>query len=107
MSRFAPAVLAQIALIVPAVAAADHHPMSSGANTAPTTDAQVAMIADKLDIAIDASTASVSAAVTLENKGAATKLLVGFPCATGDAAGRIDVPCKTKLVVTVDGKKVK
>lgn len=91
----------------PALAAADPHPMASGATPAPTTDAQVAMTEETLAIAIDLRTASVNAAVTLENQGPATTLVVGFPCAVGDDAGAIDVPCKVPLTVTADGKKVK
>lgn len=99
-------VFAALALGLP-VAAADPHPMSSGATPAPTTDAQVAMSAETLAIAIDQRAASVKAAVTLANPGAATKLVVGFPCAVGDDAGAIDVPCKIPLTVTVGGKRVK
>jgi hypothetical protein len=98
-------VFAALALALP-VAAADPHPMSSGATPAPTTDAQVAMSAETLAIAIDQRAASVKAAVTLANPGAATKLVVGFPCAVGDDAGAIDVPCKIPLTVTVGGKRV-
>ncbi len=101
-----PFALAALALAAP-VAVADPHPMSSGATPAPTTDAQVAMTAETLAIAIDQRAASVKAAVTLANQGPATKLVVGFPCAVGEAAGAIDVPCKVPLTVTVAGKRVK
>lgn len=99
-------VLAALAL-APSLVAADPHPMSSGATPAPTTDAQVAMSAETLAIAIDQRAASVKAAVTLTNPGPAAKLVVGFPCAVGDDAGAIDVPCKIPLTVTVGGKRVK
>lgn len=87
-------------------AAADPHPMTSGASPAPTTDTQVAMTEETLTIALDLRSAAVQAAVTLENRGPATKLLVGFPCATGDEAGAVDVPCKVPLTITARGKKV-
>jgi hypothetical protein len=93
-------------VLLPAVALADPHPMSSGANPAPTTDAQVAMTAETLTIDMDPKSAAVRAAVTLVNQGAATKLVVGFPCAVGDDAGQIDVPCKVPLKVTARGKPV-
>ncbi|MBK7076907.1 MAG: hypothetical protein IPH44_31910 [Myxococcales bacterium] len=99
-------VLAALAL-APSLTAADPHPMSSGATPAPTTDAQVAMSAETLAIAIDQRAATVKAAVTLANPGPATKLVVGFPCAVGGDAGAIDVPCKIPLTVTVGGKRVK
>jgi hypothetical protein len=101
-----PAVLF-VLLALTAAAAADPHPMSSGANPAPTTDAQVAMTAETLTIDIGLHKAAVKAVITLENQGAATKLVVGFPCAKGEDAGQIDVPCKVPLAVTVRGKKVK
>lgn len=104
MLRF-PVVL--LAVLVPTLAAADPHPMSSGANPAPTTDAQVAMKAETLTIDIGTTTAAVKAVITLENQGAATKMVVGFPCAQGEDAGQVDVPCKIPLAVTARGKKVK
>jgi hypothetical protein len=97
-----------IALLSPAIAAADPHPMSSGATPAPATTEQVAMTKETLSIAMDLKFATVNAAVTLENQaGAPTRLQVGFPCATGEDAGSIDVPCKVKLAVTANGKKLK
>jgi len=33
--------------------------------------------------------------------------VIGFPCAIGDAAGQIDVPCKVPITVTARGKAVK
>lgn len=100
--------LAAISITLQASAtAADPHPMSSGATPAPTTDAQVAMSAETLTIAIDQRAAAVKAAVTLTNPGPTTRLVVGFPCAVGDDAGAIDVPCKVPLRVTVGGKRVK
>ena len=80
--------------------------MSSGANPAPTTDAQVAMTAETLTIDMDPKAAAVRAAVTLVNQGAATKLVVGFPCSAGEDAGQIDVPCKVPLKITARGKAV-
>lgn len=88
-------------------AAADPHPMASGATPAPTTETQVAMTGEDLHIVLDLRTAAVEAKVTLVNRGPATRLTVGFPCATGDDAGAIDVPCKVPLAVTVGGKKQK
>jgi len=100
--------LALVAFVFfPAVAVADPHPMSSGAAPEPTTDAQVAMTAETLAIALELRAATVNAAVTLVNQGPSTTLVVGFPCATGDDAGQIDVPCKVPLAVTVDGKPVR
>ena len=93
-------------LLRAALASADPHPMTSGATPAPTTDTQVAMTEETLTIAMDLRSAAVHAAVTLENRGAATRLQVGFPCATGEDAGSIDVPCKVPLTVTINGKKV-
>jgi hypothetical protein len=89
------------------VANADPHPMSSGATPAPTTDAQIAMTAETLTIDLTRSTADVRAAVTLDNQGPATRIKVGFPCATGEDAGTVDVPCSTRLTITVDGRRVK
>jgi len=80
--------------------------MSSGANPAPTVDAQVAMTAETLTIDMDPKSADVRAAVTLVNQGAATKLVVGFPCAPGENAGQIDVSCKVPLKVMARGKAV-
>jgi hypothetical protein len=88
-------------------AAADPHPMATGANPAPTTDAQVAMKSETLTIDMAVASANVKAVITLENQGEATKLVVGFPCAYGDTAGQIDVPCKVPLKVTLRGKKIK
>ncbi len=88
-------------------ALADPHPMSSGATPAPTTDANIAMVAETLSIDIGLRAATVRAAVTLENKGEATALVVGFPCAVGEDAGAIDPPCKVPLAVTANGKKVR
>ena len=88
-------------------ALADPHPMSSGATPAPTVDTQVAMAEETLTIALDERTAAVEARVTLRNDGPATRLVVGFPCAVGDDAGAIDVPCKVPLTVTVGGKRVR
>ncbi len=98
---------ALLLLLVPAVAAADPHPMASGASPAPAGATDVALTNETLTIAIDLRDASVTAAITLVNKGAATTLDVGFPCATGDAAGQIDVPCKVPLTVTANGKRVR
>ena len=93
--------------LLPTVAAADPHPMASGATPAPTTEAQVAMTAETLTITIGQRDAAVTAAVTLANPGPPTSLVVGFPCAFGDAAGQIDVPCKVPLAITVDGKRIR
>ncbi|MBK9032187.1 MAG: hypothetical protein IPL61_12860 [Myxococcales bacterium] len=68
------------ALLVAAPLAADPHPMSSRATPAPTTDAQVAMTAETLAIAIDQRAASVKATVTLANQGP-----------RGQAPGRVPV----------------
>jgi len=95
-----------IVLLIPALAWADPHPMSSGANPAPTVEAQVAMTAETLTIDIENKAAAVSAAVTLLNKGAATKLVVGFPCAVGEEAGQVDVPCKVPLKITANKKAI-
>ena len=94
-------------LLVPALALADPHPMAGGANPAPPTDAQVAMTAETLTIAVDLRTATVRAEVTLANQGPATRLIVGFPCATGPDAGQVDVPCATPLTVTANGKRLR
>lgn len=101
------AALAVAILTAAATASADPHPMATGANPAPTTDAQVAMTAETLTIDMAVASANVKAVVRLENQGDATKLVVGFPCAYGDAAGQVDVPCKVPLKVTLRGKKVK
>jgi hypothetical protein len=101
------AVVLVCALVLSRAAFADPHPMSSGATPAPTTDANVAMVAETLAIDIGLRAASVRAAVALENKGEATTLVVGFPCAVGEDAGAIDPPCKVPLAVTANGKKVK
>jgi len=101
------AALAVAILTAAGTAAADPHPMATGANPAPTTDAQVAMTAETLTIDMAVASAQVKAVVTLENQGDATKLVVGFPCASGDTAGQVDVPCKVPLKVTLRGKKVK
>jgi hypothetical protein len=90
-----------------AIAAADPSPMSSGAIPAPTTETQVAMTAETLAIRVGLREAAVRAEITLANRGPATSLVVGFPCATGDKAGRIDVPCAVPLAVTVGGKRVR
>ena len=94
-------------LLVPAIAAADPHPMASGASPAPAGKTDVALTEETLTIAIGLRDASVTAAITLVNQGAATAFDVGFPCATGEDAGRIDVPCKVPLTVTVNGKAVR
>jgi hypothetical protein len=99
--------VAGVVLIVSAAAAADPHPMASGATPAPITDSQVAMVAETLTIDIGLRHATVNAAVTLENSGAATKLVVGFPCSKGDEAGQIDVSCKAALAITANGKKLR
>ena len=80
--------------------------MSSGANPAPTVDAQVAMTAETLTIDMDPKAAAVRAVITLDNQGPATKLVVGFPCAPGAEGGQIDVPCKVPLKITARGKAV-
>src|SRR5262245_19263597 len=100
-------VLLAFLLQASSTALADPHPMSSRASPAPTTSADVAMTEETLTIAMDLSDASVTAAVTLVNRGAAAALDVGFPCATGEEAGQIDVPCKVPLAVTVKGKPVR
>lgn len=103
--RLAFAVL--VLVLWPSVAFADPHPMSSGAVPAPTTDTQVAMTKELLTITLDPRTAQVAAAVTLENHGPATTLTVGFPCASGDDAGQIDVPCTVPLGVRARGKRLR
>src|SRR5687767_11901114 len=95
-----------LAILVPALAAADPHPMSSGANPAPTVETQVAMTAETLSIDIENKAASVKAMVSLVNNGPATKLVVGFPCAVGEDAGQIDVPCKVPLKITANKKAI-
>ncbi|MEZ4361957.1 MAG: hypothetical protein R3B48_17335 [Kofleriaceae bacterium] len=90
----------------PTSSRADPHPMASGATAAPSTETQVAIAEETLAIAMELRTASVRAAITLVNPGEATKLKVGFPCASGADAGAIDVPCKVPLRVTVNGKRV-
>lgn len=94
-------------VVLSPAALADPHPMSSGATPAPVTDANIAMVAETLTIDIGLRAASVRAAVTLENKGDATSLVVGFPCAVGEDAGAIDPPCKLPLAVTANGKRLK
>jgi hypothetical protein len=101
------AVMCVLCLFVPMVASADPHPMASGATPSPATESTVAMTAETLTIDIGLRHADVTAAVTLENPGAATKLFVGFPCSKGDDVGHVDVPCKVKLAITANGKKVK
>ena len=54
-----------VMIALPVDGIADPHPMSSGANPAPTVDAQVAMTAETLTIDIDPKSAAVKAAVTL------------------------------------------
>jgi hypothetical protein len=93
-------------LLLPALASADPHPMSSGANPAPTVETQIAMTAETLTIDIENKAAAVAAAVTLVNKGPATKLVVGFPCAAGKDAGQVDVPCKVPLKITANKKPI-
>jgi len=100
------ALAALVLVLVPATALADPHPMSSGANPAPTVEAQVAMTAENLTIDMDPKSAAVRAVITLANQGPATRLVVGFPCAPGDDAGQIDVPCKVPLKITARGKGV-
>ena len=94
-------------VVLSPAALADPHPMSSGSTPAPTTDANIAMVAETLTIDIGLRAATVRAAVTLENKGDATSMVVGFPCAVGEDAGAIDPPCKVPLAVTANGKKVR
>lgn len=87
-------------------ALADPQPMTGGASPAPTDSADIAMLEEQLAITMDLRSAAVRAEITLENRGAATALEVGFPCALGESAGAIDVPCTTALAVRVDGKRV-
>lgn len=94
-------------VVLSPAAHADPHPMSSGSTPAPATDANIAMVAETLTIDIGLRAATVRAAVTLENRGEATALVVGFPCAVGEDAGAIDPPCKLPLAVTANGKKVR
>lgn len=97
---------AAASVCLPSLALADPHPMSSGASPAPTTDTQIAMSKETLSISMELTYAQVNAAVTLDNHGPAARLQVGFPCSVGELAGAIDVPCKTPLTVTQNGKKV-
>ena len=94
-------------LLVPTIAAADPHPMASGASPSPGSTTDVALTQETLTIAIELRDASVTAAITLVNKGAATTLDVGFPCSSGDSAGQVDVPCKVPLTVTANKKPVR
>lgn len=98
--------LASLLCALASSASADPQPMTGGASPAPTDSADIAMIEEQLAITMDLRAAAVRAEITLENRGPATTLEVGFPCALGERAGAIDVPCKTPLAITVNGKRV-
>lgn len=98
--------LASLLCALTSSALADPQPMTGGASPAPTDSAEIAMVEEQLAITMDVRSAAVRAEITLENRGPASALEVGFPCALGDDAGAIDVPCATALTITVDGKRV-
>lgn len=105
--RASPALCVGIILFaLRSLALADPQPMTAGASPAPTDSAEIAMVEEQLAITMDVRSAAVRAEITLENRGPATALEVGFPCALGDAAGAIDVPCTTAIAIRVDGKRV-
>ncbi|HEV8321617.1 MAG TPA: hypothetical protein VG389_08395 [Myxococcota bacterium] len=103
-----------VAASFPAIAAllaawptlADPHPMAGGAHPAPSTDVAVGIAREVLSVTVGPKTAAVDALLVLENHGAPTKLMVGFPCDAGPEPGAAGVPCKTKITVTADGKPI-
>lgn len=80
--------------------------MSTGAVPAPATSTTVALAREALTIDVRPRAAAVRADMTLENRGPATRLDVGFPCDVGLDPGVAGLPCKTPLTVEIDGKKV-
>lgn len=80
--------------------------MSAGGLPAPATSTTVALAREELAIDVDLKSAAVKAVLTLENRGPATRLEVGFPCASGVEPGVAALDCKTPVAVAIDGKKV-
>ena len=80
--------------------------MSAGGLPAPATSTTVALAREELSIEVDLTSAAVKAVLTLENRGPATRLDVGFPCESGVDPGVAALDCKTPISVAIDGKKV-
>lgn|GEM_PF-3932360 len=86
---------------------ADPQPMTAGTNPQPTTSTQVAIAREELVIDIKPDWAEVGVALWLENRGKATRFQVGFPCDVDPEENVSTLPCKTRLDVAVDGKRVR
>lgn len=93
-------------LLVSATALADPSPMSAGGVPAPSTSTTVALAREVLTIDVGLTAATVEAAMTLENRGPATRLDVGFPCDPGLDPGVAGLDCRTPIAVEIDGKRV-
>jgi hypothetical protein len=81
--------------------------MSAGGVPFATTSTTVALAREALTIDVRPTAATVRADMTLENRGPAAQLDVGFPCDVGLEPGVAGLECKTPLRVEIDGKKVK
>lgn len=84
---------------------ADPRPMSAGAVPWPGERTEVRIAREVLTIELDRKAAAVKALLTLENKGEATRLQVGFPCDGSPEPGVTGLECRTRIAVLVDGKK--
>jgi hypothetical protein len=93
-------------LVATATASADPMPMSAGAVPAPATSTEIALAREELVVDLTRKEARVRAALTLVNRGPATRLAVGFPCDAGADPGLAGLDCRTKIVVRIGGKKV-
>jgi hypothetical protein len=98
--------LALVAIVCSATARADPQPMSAGGLPAPATSTTVALAREELVIEVNTTSAEVTAALMLDNRGPATRLEVGFPCERSVDPGVAALDCRTPITVTVDGKKV-
>jgi hypothetical protein len=93
-------------LLFAAGARADPQPMSAGALPVPAASTTVALAREELTIDVATTAATVKAVLTLENRGPATRLDVGFPCEGGLDPGVAGLECKTRIAVQVDGQRV-
>ncbi len=85
----------------------DPHPITLGADPRPTTQSDVVLAREDLDIEIRLRHVLVDASFRFENKGPAQKLDVGFPCAAGKWAADSGLTCRDRLEVRVNGRKVR
>ena len=84
---------------------ADPAPLMGGENLRPFEETNVILEKETLFADIGWYKTIIDVELTLHNNGKEKEMQVGFPC-DQDFMGIINLPCKTPLQVTMDGKKV-